>query len=221
MKKHTFVLTLIFLAIVFQWSCDKESDTLTDQSLSVRHHPKHDGNNGNGGNDGGNALYGFQFDGDIVYGEKTYATVVGNNGKYTQLDAEYCGSVEVTGMGTLHPCYSVTNCSEFLTIKQLDKKKDPQWVTTSFWIRDPITFSQSRLAMWGKIQNTINGKYTLEPIAGQNVEVVFDEWATFGECEQDKISFSSVGLLDQHLTIWYVPEEDILTICEGVGLNCQ
>ena len=169
-------------------------------------------------------VYGFLYDGSIIYAENTYATLSDDNNKFTRLDAQYCGSIEFSGMGTLHSCFLDKNCTEFLGVKQLNKKKDPSWVQSRFTVRDPVTLKNNALDLWGKIQNTINGEYTIKATALQNVEIVFNEFALTSfevECQQDKISFSSIGLPDQQLTIWLVPDEDVPTICAGVGLNCQ
>ena len=225
MKTNKILFGLSLICLCCFWSCERETITSTDHTFIA---PPPGGNgNGNGppdgnGNNSVDPLYSVEYDGDIVKSQVGMYRGGSGNPKYTLIGNAACGNFamleginELLAMIGQSPCYDTEDfCSIYHHIRQWDKKKNPNVVAAHFIFND-FSYSpnmQQWFTMHGFLEDA-SGKsidYLRPPNVGDKVILRLHSWKHGGSiCNQsDLMTFASMGLNDQTITIIKLAETD-------------
>ena len=229
MRTHSILLLLVFLSLVFLWSCEKDIQTENLAEISVRApgngngggQGNGNGNGGGGGSDDDNPvepLFEVVFDGAIVNSTATYGVEVTNNKKYELMQTDACGFFEIFGITSLIGCASIIEfCDDGVGLRQFDKRRNPGRVSCNIWFLDPD--GNHNFKMFGSLTNSS----TIFPET-ENVSSIihFDKWElagpindTNGCSSNGEIFFTNSGQIDASVTITRIDDG----VCPNSGAS--
>ena len=171
------ILMLMCLAAAFQWSCDKDTVTPSNEGIEFRNRPPHD--HGDGDGDGDEVVYELVHSGILTNGPASGIEIT-NNKKQERISTSGCsGPFALNGVSGLPldpPCSLTPFCITGHEI-YLNKKNNPDSIVIAkFNYEDAACGGQTRLWMRGYIDKGS----TIFPTKGNPVNMTFTEWYIVG-----------------------------------------